>query len=132
LGAWAVKEINKPQPAVAILPPETVISTLRTAEVPVNLSGQKVIESQEAAIASPVLSNIMESSEISMPSAIASLMLSSVKPFRLPSNSYREIIKQLPRNVLSMKYLKDWAKSVGIKGYSKMSKAKLVQALSPA
>jgi hypothetical protein len=145
-----ITKLNKPQESVAIL--SLVGSELRRAEPDLAIQslqnhptvGRKTLSSaiEEIPFIIPtwlgtvnVSSEDIKSSEIAltMPKQITNLILSSViEPFKMPINPYREIIKQLPRDILNLKYLKNWAKYQGIKGYSKMSKAKLVAALTPA
>lgn len=62
---------------------------------------------------------------------IAPIKLQPVIQLKDPNSRYRWIIDLLPRDYLTVKYLKTWAKERRIKHYSKLSKSQLVLALSP-
>jgi hypothetical protein len=60
------------------------------------------------------------------------LLLKPVVPIRFPNSKPQWMIDLLPRDYLNINHLKEWAKQRRIKNYSKLSKAKLILALSPA
>jgi hypothetical protein len=128
-----ITKLNKPQESVATL--SLVGCELRRAEPDLSIEEIPLTIPTWLDTVNIYCQDIVQPSEVTltMPKQITNLMLSSViKPFRMPINPYREIIKELPRDVLNLKHLKNWAKYQGNKGYSKMSKAKLVAALTPA
>jgi hypothetical protein len=44
---------------------------------------------------------------------------------------HQAIINQLPRQYLTVKHLKHWAKAIRVRGYSKMVKSELITLLTP-
>jgi hypothetical protein len=60
------------------------------------------------------------------------LLLKPVIPIKFPNSKPQWMLDLLPRDHLNIKHLKAWAKQRRIKNYSKLSKSKLILALSPA
>jgi hypothetical protein len=60
------------------------------------------------------------------------LLLKPVIPIKFPNSKPQWMLDLLPREYLNIKHLKAWAKQRRIKNYSKLSKSKLILALSPA
>ncbi len=60
------------------------------------------------------------------------LLLKPVIPIKVPNSKPQWMLDLLPRDYLNIKHLKAWAKQRRIKNYSKLSKSKLILALSPA
>ncbi|AFY73533.1 hypothetical protein Syn7502_01465 [Synechococcus sp. PCC 7502] len=59
-------------------------------------------------------------------------LLKPIVPIKFPNTKPQWMIDLLPREYLTIKYLKAWAKQRRIKNYSKLSKSNLILALSPA
>lgn len=58
-------------------------------------------------------------------------LLKPVLPIKFPNSKPQWMLDLLPRDYLNIKHLKAWAKQRRIKNYSKLSKSKLILALSP-
>jgi hypothetical protein len=63
---------------------------------------------------------------------IAPIQAQPLIQLKSPKSKYQWMIDLLPRDYLTVKHLKAWAKERRIKHYSKLSKSQLVLALSPA
>ena len=83
---------------------------------------------QEKPIAAPMLMLAAVKEESPQPTPPVPILLIPTLPditFFLPK--HRAIANQLPRDYLTVKMLKQWAKEIGVKGYSKMLTSQLVQ-----
>jgi hypothetical protein len=59
------------------------------------------------------------------------LLLKPVIPIKFPNSRPKWAIDLLPKEYLNIKHLKAWAKQLKIKNYSKLTKSKLILALTP-
>lgn len=128
-----------------ILPPNTEISTLRSAEITTEKVGLPVQIKYEMSVNQ--YSQFIKEwsvSELSLKGSSAiKLMLPAKIKYEMPIvefrqfqmglnqfTAFRRLIKELPWEVLNVIHLKKLAQYRSIKGYSKMNKSRLMQALT--